>query len=535
MSRRALLLSLLLAGCPGPAAVVPPDAGGALDVGHSADGSSGAPDAAQDAGGAGDASAPVGLITDDRLIPIPASGTYPARCAALVDPATGMAVMRFADKADLTGDYAGHQSDLSAIVYSRYSPVNSSGEFVLVHGDNSTSAWVFRVNDCSVATILRFEPGTGAASRALGEINELRWDYSGLHPYRVYFVGRALGGTGPSGEKVGMSFYSTEFDPGTGAQAAPTLVHDFSVDFPAWADAEIMNDVEGDSSIDSRYWAWQVMDTSLGDGYRPFAVFTYDKQADKVLGSLQRSCAGALAPCVAASTPATAAPHLSRPNMVEMSPLGTRVVVDWGRVYDGNRDADLGTVADGPKGFLPDFSDPIRIGADETHSGWAWGPGGEEMFVSQNNRNDWIEAVDVKDATTAACAAIDGNSYSCGVKVLPYALLDGGSWSLGMHFGKLYDPAQRGWLYMSTYDASYASWGKNQNLLVEINDHSARPSKVVRLGSTYNLYYDYRSEGSGALDTKATSVWATGNWGFSDGRGDVFRVELPAGWYGLLP
>jgi hypothetical protein len=53
---------------------------------------------------------------------------------------------------------------------------------------------------------------------------------------------------------------------------------------------------------------------------------------------------------------------------------------------------------------------------------------------------------------------------------------------------------------------------------------------VVRLGSAYNGYYDYRSEGSGALDFAGDNVWATGNWGIKDGRGDVFRITLPVGW-----
>ena len=57
-----------------------------------------------------------------------------------------------------------------------------------------------------------------------------------------------------------------------------------------------MNDVEGDSSNDSRYWAWRVMDTSRGAGYLPLAIFSYD-QANPVLGSIQRSCTGAMAPC----------------------------------------------------------------------------------------------------------------------------------------------------------------------------------------------------------------------------------------------
>jgi len=477
------------------------------------------------------------LIQDTRTIAIPNPGVYPAKGVAQKDPVTGFTVTRLADKAELVGDYGSYKSALSTIVYSRYTPSNTTGEFVLVHGDNSTSAWVYRVSDNKLMTVLKIKPTVTPQSsvRSLGEVNELRWDYSGANPYRLYFVGRSIPASqAVAGEKPGMTFYYTDINPTTGAQSTPVVIKDFSKTFPSFTTGEIMNDVEGDSSNDSRYWAWQVMDTSRGAGYLPLAIFSYDKQANAVLGSIQRSCTGAVAPCTVINTPATAAPYISRPNMVEMSPNGTRVVVHFERAYAGWFDANIGTVADGPKAFLPNFTDPIRIGADATHSGWAWGPNGEEMYVSQNNRNDWIEAVDIASAATAKCSVISGNSYTCGTKIFPYSALDGGSWGLGMHFGKVYNKAKKGWVFMNTYDTSTAYWGKNQNLFIEINPYATRTSKVVRLGSAYNGYYDYRSEGSGALDFAGDNVWATGNWGIKDGRGDAFRITLPTNWFSLI-
>jgi hypothetical protein len=482
----------------------------------------------------------VTLIADKRIIGIPATGSYPAKGVVTVDPVTGFNVTRVADKSDLTGDVGGAQSGLAAIVYSRFSPTNTTGEFFVVHGDNSTSAWVYRTATNTPVTILRFKPSLGNVSRSIGEVNELRWDYTGQHPNRLYFTGRSLPSAQRVGtENVGMSFYYVEFDPVSGVQANPVVIRDFTADFPGFANAEIMNDVEGDSSIDSRYWAWQVMNTSLGSGYLPYAVFSYDKTNNQILGRLQRSCTGAATPCATINTPATSAPYMTRPNMVEMSPLGTRVIVDFDRAYSGHNDGDIGGVSDGPKAYLPNFSDPIRIGSDATHSGWAWGVNGEELFVSQNNRNDWIEAVNILNATTANCALIgtSGNSWGCGTKLIKQEDLDGGTFTSSYHFGKFYDTSKRGWVYMNTYDSTgYSFWGKNQNLLVQVNDASGgTASKVVRLGSSYNTYYDYRSEGSGALDFKGENVWTTGNWGFKDGRGDVFRISLPSNWFQLLP
>ena len=69
------------------------------------------------------------------------------------------------------------------IVYSRYSPENSSGEYVLAFGANSTSCWLIdRVNSSMVRKILH------NGTTEIGEIHELRWDASGNHPYRLYYV-----------------------------------------------------------------------------------------------------------------------------------------------------------------------------------------------------------------------------------------------------------------------------------------------------------------------------------------------------------
>jgi hypothetical protein len=477
-----------------------------------------------------------------RNIIAPTYGTYPSKGELRTDPTTGAGLTRIADHAELTGGYAGSIPSQALIVYSRYTPTNIADEFVIIHGDNSTSAWIYRLSDNSMRTILRMKPSLGVGSRSLGEINELRWDYSGAHPYRIYFVGNNISNSQAVGsENVGMSFYYTDIDPITGVQSEPVLIHDFSTEFPesgsypigGFVGNYISNDVEGDSSNDSRYWAWMVMDPNTGGSYKPRAIFTYDKQNDTILGRIQQNCTGVASPCTVVVTPATATPYMSKPNMVEISPLGTRAVIDWGRRYAGWYDGDIGTVADGPHAFLKDFTDPIRIGADETHSGWAWGPNGEEMFVSQNNRNDFIEAVDIANSTTANCSVISGNNYTCGIKVMSYADLDGGNWTIGMHFGKVYDQTKRGWLYMNTYDdANYNSWGKNQNFFVEIKAYDAAPApRLWRVSPSYNTHYDYRSEGSGALNFNATSIFGSANWGFVDDREEPYQIGLPNDWW----
>jgi hypothetical protein len=470
----------------------------------------------------------------------------------------GGGAQRRADHTQLTGDNGNGAAPQSLIVYSRYTPVNTTGELVLVHGDNSTSCWVF--NTKTNAPVggaggppLRMKPSLGTSSRSLGEVNELRWDYTGTHPYRLYFVGISITNTYAVGtENVPTSFYYVEIDTVTGAQSNPVLIHDFSNNFPAsgayptggYVGAAIMNDVEGDSSHDSRYWAWQVVNNTLGSGTMTYAIVTYDKQTDTILGRLQSNCAGVPAPCTAAATPATPSPYFTRPNMVEISPLGTHVLVDSNRLFAGyGMDADIGGIDDAPHVFNLDFSGPFVVGADSTHSGWAWGPNGEELFVSQNNRNDYIEAVNIQSSTTAHCSPnFDGSAYnwSCGTKIAYYQSFDPTYNGIGFHFGRLYNRNIRGWAFMSTYDSG-DGWGMNKELMLEIKDVTASAPtslpRVWRISPSPNQYLgsDYRSEGSAALDFAGTELWISGNWGQNTaGKGEVYSMGMPANWYSAL-
>jgi len=94
--------------------------------------------------------------------------SHPTIGAPVLAPAAyGSSAIRRADHAQLTGDYNNHNSLNSLVVYSRFTPVNVTNEFMLVHGDNSTSAWVFRVSSNEVATgvsgpPLRMKPSLGS-------------------------------------------------------------------------------------------------------------------------------------------------------------------------------------------------------------------------------------------------------------------------------------------------------------------------------------------------------------------------------------
>jgi hypothetical protein len=174
-------------------------------------------------------------------------------------------------------------------VYSRWRIDNSAGDlYFLVKGGetpptNGTGQMVFfKTTDNSVYRIASDIDGL--------ETSEFRWDYSGKKPNSMYYVD-------------GTMFREYNVTNGQSSR-----VHDFAVDFPGGA--RILNDVEGDSSMDSRYWAWMVQGPYNGDVFPMIAIITYDKAADKVPGVLDYAKFKAMG---------GAGTELPRPNMVDMS------------------------------------------------------------------------------------------------------------------------------------------------------------------------------------------------------------------------
>ena len=282
--------------------------------------------------------------------------SVPTKGQSRTDPNTGAVLKRMTNKADVAG------ATDSLIVYSRFSPTSSDNSKALVHGGDSTSAWVINVADLSIVRVLKHSDG-----RSIGEVNEIRWDGSGSYPNSVYYVN-------------GLSFYQMDVVTGT-----VTLIRDFSSTFPGPFPngAMLMNDVEGDSSSNSRYWAWQIISIELQGPYKTRAILTYDKQTNTILSiitpatfPLGKNYAGLGAIGYDYATLG----YLPRPNMVEISPKGTKAIIHFDRCYTGNRDLDIGTVLDGPHAWPLNLAEstvapnkPVKIAVDATHSGWSFG------------------------------------------------------------------------------------------------------------------------------------------------------------------
>jgi hypothetical protein len=339
------------------------------------------------------------------------------------------------------------------VVYSRYTPSSIDNRLLVVHGEDSTSA---RIVDLATGDVVRELP-------EIGEVNEIRWHYGLDAPSRFYYVD-------------GMQF--RQMDARTGRDE---LVRDFSDVWPAGS--QLYTDVEGDSSNDSRYWCWMVR-REVEEGSWPVELLV---SYDRVAGTLATADAARLGRA-----------EMGRPNTIEASPGGTACVVHWG--------ADEGR----PQAWARDFSTKLRdVAVDETHSGWILDDEGGEWFVSQNNRSDWIEAVDLRSGRVR--------------QLLHHGDL---GWNNGMHFSR--DYAATGHVLLSTYSAGSADWGDNQLVLLGLD------GRFVRVAHTHSAYPGndgYRNEAAAAMSHDGQTIYWTANWGDGSAVRDVYAVGLPEAWW----
>lgn len=431
-------------------------------------------------------------VTSRSVINPYLGATVPAKGMSRKDPVTGVKITRLTDASELD------ETSDALIVYSRYSPENSSGDYFLVFGSNSTSSWVIERATGKVLHKLQH-----AANKGIGEYHEVRWDLTGNHPHRVYY-------------RYDAALYM--IDDVTAQTLQTSLVKDFSGVIPADSTL-VYNDVEGDSSNDSDHWAFMAAHyngkTNVVDAFVHYQIST---DSTHLL-----TPADLAATNLAHYADASAFP---RPNMVEISPLGTGIVLHYGRAWGdnsyGERPADIGSWFDGPHLWPLDFNvadkTPVKISVGETHSGWAFAADGRELFISQNNRTDYLDAVYVSGENAGYDNRIAFGSHK-----------DFG-WSNGFHFGKM-PPAKSGWAFVNTYaNTASKDWGDNQLVLMQIKPEAQKPV-IWRVGPNYNKYAgDYRDEAPAAMNMLGNRIYVSNNWGGKLDHREVFLFELPDDW-----
>ncbi|WDE06786.1 hypothetical protein SG34_007750 [Thalassomonas viridans] len=472
------------------------DGGTGGDTGGS-DGGTGGDTGGSDGGNTG--TNPSDYVLTKEVI-TPDFGTEaPAIGETITDPTTGAKITRL----------AGDGVEDALIVYSRYSPENSAGDSLVVFGSNSTSSKVINRTTSEVIANLTHQDGS-----TIGENHEVRWDTSGNHPYRIYYI-------------KGMEFWKIE-DVRDMANTR-VLVKDFSDIFPN--STKIYNDVEGDSSNDSDHWAWMAVHYGQKDNgsytYLVDAFVHYQISTDTVHSLTPADLAGTNLDIEAVKAAGEEMPVFTyRPNMVEMSPLGTGIVIHMGYKWDdvayGGTGVDyIGTWFDGAHLWPVDFDynaqAPVKISISETHSGWAFDENGREMFVSQNNRTDRLDAIYINGENAGYDNRIEVGSHA-----------DFG-WNMGFHYGKMLEN-RPGWLFMNTYSKDDSLWAANQFMMIQTKPEEENPV-IWRISPAYNAFDgEYRDEAPAAINLEGNRIYWSSNWGSTDNKRSVYMIELPDDW-----
>ena len=431
----------------------------------------------------------------------------PKKGESIIDPTTGTRITRLTDASELSG------TTDALIVYSRYTPENTKGDYFLTFGEDSSTSWLIERITGDVIIKLTHEDINGR-NRDIGESHEIRWDLSGNNHNRIYY-------------RYGMSFYMVEDI--TELPIKHKLIKDFSLDVPNAT--KIFNDVEGDSSNNSDHWAFMAAHYD-GSNYIIDAFIHYqmpnDINEDKTHIMTAANLTGSALNHYAETN------QMPRPNMIEINPTGTGVVLHFGRSWisgeQSNRIEDMGTYFDGPHLWPFDFNytanPPVKISVSETHAGWAWDDTGREMFISQNNTTDKLDAVYTYG---------ENSGYEHKTEIASHS--DFG-WSNGFHYGKM-PSDKKGWAFINTYSTTSSSshhtdWGADQFVMLKIEDESNIPT-IWRIAPNYNIFSgNYRDEAPAAINTFGNRIYVSSNWGGLLPNREVFVFELPSNWNSIL-
>ncbi|WP_057658929.1 hypothetical protein [Pseudoxanthomonas dokdonensis] len=271
-----------------------------------------------------------------------------------------------------------------------------------------------------------------------------------------------------------------------------SIAADFRGKLPAWGNsaAHIWTKSEGSPSADSRYWGFQVENSSFG----LLGYMVWDLQNNRLVGSRQDN---------------------RRPDHSSMSAAGRWFVTS---------SDDTGTWA-----WSPDFSKKKKLHNKSEHSDLALGPNGEDYYVSvdyQSNAGD-VFFVDIDACPAVAASATD--APLCPRTVL-FPSYDNGS-ATAMHFsGKGFN--KPGWMVWSTYGTSQTRsgtwpWFTNKIYAVELK---ANPR-------VYPLAYTRRNESAGgywaephaSVSRDFTRIAFNSNWGVNNTDDiDTYLLHLPA-------
>jgi hypothetical protein len=442
----------------------------------------------------------------------PTTATQPVKGQSLL--LNGLFIRRMSDLADFgmtttpgtggqggqispTYPYDGNPQRGATNGYSKFSSVNITGRYMLAFGVQQWVVGLYDITDPAnprwmCRPVHAYKNGYGIiAYDAIGEKSDPRWDLSGRPGTEntVYYTWQG-------------GLYKRDLI--TGAQAK-------IADWPGWT---VDSEDHADQSSDATWRMVRI--TRVNAGVQVYKLMLANLRTGAVTTTTLcdlGKCSFDVSPsgnwCVAGSTAVFPSPYICY------------------------RPADLATGLIRPV-FLPgNDSASVTLptnncGTSTGHDGWAWTPDGREVFVYQNNRADLWEAFDPVDAKRISFMAMKTDA----------------GYAANAHFARMLSPARPGWVLVSTYYSPFlpstypATWACNQLFLCEIKPLTEHP-RQIRLGNTQNLWGATTATDKGAwyfceafanIDPAGMNVYWGGNWDGMDNL-EVYRVELPAGWW----
>ena len=373
----------------------------------------------------------------------------PDKGAAVADSLHGSVVVRITDK-----DIDGYSGNGIQNEYARADAWNADGSYLVLRGNDGVP-YLYRGTDYQLVQDLSWLVG--------GQELEPRWDAT--DPSRFFwFSGTAL------------VCFSVSADTGL-------VVHDFLLDFPGMS--FVTTAVEGDASLDRRYWCLMVCDSAFG----LMAVCVYDRTLDSVVG-LKTSFPGVV-------------------NHVTMDASGEHAVICYDTMPMQSFHRDFSHQVDFPHGAAG-------------HSDIAQTADGRDVMVLQNVATDSISMIDLE------------TGVETGLQAIPFDVNP----DIGMHISGNCS-AKPGWVLVSTYGAenppagSVHSWMDNLLYMLELKPNP----RIVRLAQTrcytgVNPRSNYFAEAFASINRGGTKLVFGSNRGrySPEDYTDAYEVRLPANW-----
>jgi hypothetical protein len=179
--------------------------------------------------------------------------------------------------------------------------------------------------------------------------------------------------------------------------------------------------------------------------------------------------------------------------------------------------------SDGPHVYNLNFSSPVKVCNDETHSGWSWTLTGDPAFLCQINNANWA----VADPDSVGFTDIYTGVYT------PVFYHSDLFYQAGWHFGRIYDTNIRGWgAAIMQAEPGDTNALTDTLFFFELKKWDQQP-RIWRALKTHNTHYGYDTEGHGNLSRDGLNLIWGANWNASSSSGSVntYTSALPPNWW----